>query len=81
MKFNDQVQTKIIERRQSTDDDLDFDSEEEFDDDDDDEEEDGEQGEEEDKEKAEERSPLKEDIYGRTIDGQGNVLVTTSSSK
>ena len=75
MKFDDQVQTKIIERRPSTDDDLDFDSEEEFDDD---EEEDEEQEEEE---KAEERSPLKEDIYGRTIDGQGNVLVKTSSSK
>ncbi|CAF4735849.1 unnamed protein product [Rotaria sp. Silwood2] len=109
VKFNDQVQTNMI-------DDDSFDEENEFNDDDDDEEEDFEEDEEEDfkedeedfkedeedfkedeedfkedeeedveedeeedNDDKEESPPIKEDIYGRTIDAKGNIVKNNSS--
>ncbi|UJR29904.1 hypothetical protein I4U23_017452 [Adineta vaga] len=73
VKFNEDIQTKMID--DDDDEDEDFD-EEDFDEDEDgDGEEDGERGEDE-----EETPTLKEDIYGRTVDTKGNVVKSNSST-
>ncbi|CAF4576821.1 unnamed protein product [Rotaria sp. Silwood1] len=86
VKFNDQVQTKMI-------DDDSFDEEKEFDDDDEEEEEEDfdeeeeendyeelEEEEEDNDDDIEETPPMKEDIYGRMIDVKGNVVKNNAST-
>ncbi|CAF3781611.1 unnamed protein product [Rotaria sordida] len=91
VKFNDHVQTKMIDddsidEEQDFDDDdeeeEDFDEEEEeedFNEEQEEEEEDFDEKQEDDDDDIEETLPMKEDIYGRTIDAKGNVIKNSSS--